>query len=245
VFRLDYLGLIYFDPVYGPDPCEPPYAPLNIGTLIPPQSKVDVTYTPDTSDGLSYNEAIGAYYFGGGKNLSIPFDVVDQPLNLTDFKINVCQDYPNGGPIEVKTKAFDLGDISSDIAGPGRVVFEIIGSIQMSENGCWTFDGTISMRNDDFNFDPKPFGERDGPPSFIAQKFEDMLIEQGSFDFSSSSERLLADFLQRYHMITYLKEGVTRVVHDLDKHTFISGKEFTVTFPGVRDFHETGKCEKP
>ena len=195
-------------------------------------------YVPDTSDGFSFSEAVFAYYFGQGNDVTVPFSVIDQGYGIGDFSgFDPCS-YPVGAhEIEPVNKLHDMLSWKTlDQGGPGRIVFELNGSMTMDSYGKWSFSGTVSARADRFNFDPKDrFGERDGKPSWQQQLLEVLI---------SGPKNCLSLRDRRYRFITYPKESITRLVHDLDQNTPLKGQEFDVNIVGNRSITAEGCCEK-
>ena len=189
-------------------------------------------YIPDTSDGYSFIEAFFAYYFGQGANVTIPFNVIDQGYGVDDFtSFDPCS-YGVGTsyihPATIQYDAFTLQTL--DQAGPGRIVFSLNGNITMESNRKWSFSGQVTAGSEPFNFDPKEgFGERDGEPSWL----------QYYFEFLTNP----LSFMSRYRLITYPKETITRIIHDLDQ-TPLRGVEFKVIFEGGRSVRASGCCDK-
>jgi hypothetical protein len=119
----------------------------------------EVSEKPDTSDGLSYLEGASWYFGGDSSSLSVPFLEIDQDFGVEDY-IDPCN-YDDGMYNIDERKGDNLYCIGSftTVAGPGRIVFRLEGTL-IVDNCDWWFSGRTAAFSDRFDFDPRPWGER-------------------------------------------------------------------------------------
>ena len=145
--QLPYLG-DFGDPVSLPYyENTPPYGP----------------YYPYSKDGLSYWEGGMKYFFGDGSDEYIPIDQLGLTSNVKNY-FDPCT--RRKGDWEGDIDVFRIGNWSR--AGPGRVSVTIEGILTFSGK-CWTYYGFLKAEPNDFDFNPRPWGERD-PGKWIPKK---------------------------------------------------------------------------
>lgn len=177
----------------------------------------------DPSDGLSYPEGAGHYYNGGGDPLTVPFSEIDPGFGVTDFIEPCSYDY-GSHPIDStkKHELFNSVESFNHNAGPGRIIIKLTGTLtvtkeQTSSGGCkkWSFSGTQSAPSDEFDFESRPWGERDPDAGFIP---------------GSAGMPPMVNFPWR--------EMVTRLI------SLGGGDSYTVNFSGDRTTNESGECSE-
>ena len=103
------------------------------------------------------------YFFGDGSDVTIPIDQLGLTSNVRDY-FDPCRH--RKGNWEDTIDVFRIGNWSR--AGPGRVSVTIEGILTFSGK-CWTYYGFLKAKPNDFDFNSRPWGERD-PESRIPKK---------------------------------------------------------------------------
>ena len=138
----------------------PPYGGAWAGMESPQNYSPQEPYYPDTSDGLSCYEG-ACYYFRPHPKPNLTVPVASCNVSISDFGLDFCS-YNEGEHKIDNMKNIDLFSLLAPFAangGPGRVNFHLIGTLTRGK--CkWKFKGNITAEGDDFNFDPREWGER-------------------------------------------------------------------------------------
>ena len=173
----------------------------------------DENYKPDTSDGLSYREAVLTYFFSNITELSIPADKVGIPI---EKELEPCS-VKKSRPIEKRGNWESFQTMSHfgwKMGGPGRVEWRLSGSLQFDENCCWVFTGTLIVLDDEFDFNPQKWGTRDNNPNWIQRRIG-------------------------WNPVRYPKETMTRTVHlfetYLDRHLILKFTPAVIELSGCCD----------
>ncbi len=177
---------------------------------------------PTSSDGLSYPEGADHYYNGSGAPLTVPFSEVDPGWVVKDF-IDPCSYDYGSHPIDTSKphELFNDTDSFTHNAGPGRIAIKLVGTLtvtkeQTSDGGCkkWSFSGSQSAPSDEFDFESRPWGERDPEAGFHMGPFGNPVVN------------------------VPWREVVTRLIN------LGGGDNFTVNFTGDKTTNENGECSK-
>ena len=158
----DYLGAL--DPFYGG------YS-LGGGIANRKDNGIDNSADKTYENGLSYLDGAYEYLTNGreSKIITVPLKACSKVVNYAHMGLKPCEEKKSGS-IE---KTIDLFSPSTmDIAGPGRINVKFDYTMKLVDEKCnkWQIEGTFSAEDDEFNFNHRPYGERDGNNSILYLK---------------------------------------------------------------------------
>jgi len=130
-------------------------------------NSADKTY----ENGLSYMDGAYEYLTNGreSKIITVPLKACSKVVNYANMGLKPCEE-KKSGTIE---KTIDLFSPSTmDIAGPGRINVKFDYTMKLVDKKCnkWEIEGTFSAKDNVFDFNHAPYGERDGNDSILYPK---------------------------------------------------------------------------
>ncbi|MCG8692784.1 MAG: hypothetical protein MI806_16395 [Minwuiales bacterium] len=150
---------------------------------------------PTTAQG-----AVEWYFNPNNSNVDVAFSLVDIGLQPRDFKKRDGTKFKNSEPFGVtvkslrgKTGTFPYsGWAKETIRQPfGQMTYLLAGAFEV-ENDGWAFNGAVTAKEDEYNFDEKTWGERTIPAEVATRAFA--LVPGGKpFKFIFNGSRAVQD----------------------------------------------------